>query len=74
MFYIHFSRNLKTLAITFVNDNNKDNDNGNAFKMLMLLSNKILFIGCYFVTFTSVVHCHILCVFLLSNFLHVRMP
>ena len=30
----------------------------------MLLSNKILFAGCYFVKFTSVVHCDILCVLL----------
>jgi len=41
--------------------------------MLMLLSNKILFTGCYFVTFTSVVHFDVLCV-LLFHCMHVRMP
>ena len=36
-------------------------------QMSMLLSNKILFAGYYFVTFISVVHSHILCVFLLFH-------
>jgi len=33
--------------------------------LLMLLSNKILFTGCYLVTFTSVVHCDILWCFII---------
>ena len=38
--------------------------------------NKILFTGCYFVTFISVVHSHILCVFLiiLLYCMHLLMP
>ena len=47
-------------------------------QMSMLLSNKILFTGCYFVTFISFVHrpSHILCVFLTIPLycMHVRMP
>jgi len=40
------------------------------------LSNKILFTGCYFVTFISFVHSHILCVFLIIplHCMHLRMP
>jgi len=43
----------------------------------MLLSNKILFTGCYFVTFINFVHrpSHILCVFFIIPLycMHVRM-
>ena len=39
-------------------------------------THKILFTGCYFVTFINFVHrpSHILCVFLLFHCMHVRMP
>ena len=55
--------NLKTPAITFVNERTI----WYCPQMPMLLSDKILFPGCYFVTFISVAHCHILCVFLLFH-------
>jgi len=66
MSYIHSSPNLKTLAITFVNDHTT----WYCPQMSMLLSNKILFTGCYFVTFISFVHSHILCVFYYSIVLY----
>jgi len=61
--------NLKTPTITFINEHTT----WYCLQMLMLLSNKILFTGSYFVTFTSLVHCDILCV-LLFHCMHVRMP
>jgi len=72
MFYIHFSPNIETPAITFVNERTT----WYCPQMSMLLSNRILFTGCYFVTFFRVVHCHILCVFLIIplHCMHVRMP
>jgi len=54
--YIHSSPNLKTLAITLVNDRTT----WYCPQMSMQLSNKILFTGCYFVTFISFVHSYIL--------------
>jgi len=64
MSYIHSSPNL---AITFVNDRT----NWYCPQMSMLLSNKILFIGCYFMTFSSFVHkpSRILCFFLLFHYI-----
>ena len=56
MFYSHFSSNVNILAITFVNERTT----WFCLQMSMLLSNKILFTECYFVTFTSFVHCDIL--------------
>ena len=72
MSYIHSSPKLKTLAITFVNDRTT----WYCPQMSMLLSNEILFTGCYFVIFISVVHSHILCVFLIIPLycMYLHMP
>jgi len=61
MFYIHFSPNLKTPAITFINERTT----WYCLRMLMLLSTKISFTGCYFVKFTSVVLCDMPYVFII---------
>jgi len=56
MFYIHFFPNLKTPAVTFVNERTI----WYCLQMLMLLSKKALFTECYFVTFINS-HCLHVC-------------